>query len=182
MWRPWSKQLRPAFSCTTQRSTSGASELAASSNSRSASAKSPRRRNTWASSACAITIAWNLIEGLPNQPHLWVPQPVNPTTYCEVEWGGMYARWSAAAGNTDFPAGSGGQAELTEQAVDLGAHAEQADSGDVIGFLGQGSVQSTAQLPQGVAVVDHFAEAGAVKTPSDGFEVLGGEGLDRAGG
>ena len=56
------------------------------------------------SSAMNPSLPWDLVEGLPNQPHLWVPQPVNPTTYCEVEWGGMYPRWSAAAGNTDFPA------------------------------------------------------------------------------
>lgn len=46
---------------------------------------------------------WNLLEGRPNVPHLWVPQPPNPTVYAEVEWGGMYLEWSRAPGAGDFP-------------------------------------------------------------------------------
>ena len=42
--------------------------------------------------------AWKLIEGDPHLPHLWVPQPVNPTVYAEIEWAGMYTDWSDAFG------------------------------------------------------------------------------------
>jgi hypothetical protein len=55
--------------------------------------------------SCAMNQAnpWLLVEGDPNLPHLWVPQPVNPTAYCEVEWAGIYSQWSTAAGLSDFP-------------------------------------------------------------------------------
>ena len=50
------------------------------------------------------TNAWQLVEGDPNLPHIWVPQPVNPTVYCEVEWAGIYPEWSDRGfGLGDFP-------------------------------------------------------------------------------
>ncbi len=55
------------------------------------------------SAAMVPTLPWQLIEGRPNVPHLWVPQPVNPTTYAVIEWGGMYPRWSTAGDLSDFP-------------------------------------------------------------------------------
>lgn len=56
------------------------------------------------SAAMAAGQPWELIEGRPNTPHLWVPQPVNPTVYAEIEWGGTYAQWSDKGGQ-DFPLG-----------------------------------------------------------------------------
>jgi hypothetical protein len=49
-------------------------------------------------------VRWRAVEGLAHLPTTWVPQPVTPTTYCEIEWGGAYPRSSAQFGNRDFAA------------------------------------------------------------------------------
>ena len=60
------------------------------------------------SAAMNVEEAWKLIEGDPHLPHMWVPQPVNPTVYAEIEWAGMYTDWSDAFGLGDFPVLPGG--------------------------------------------------------------------------
>jgi hypothetical protein len=38
----------------------------------------------------------------PHLPSMWVPQPVTPTVYAEVEWAGMFPRWCMEAGGNEF--------------------------------------------------------------------------------
>lgn len=44
----------------------------------------------------------------PNLPTMWVPQPPTLTTYCEIEWGGMYTTWAAEQGLPEFAREMGG--------------------------------------------------------------------------
>jgi hypothetical protein len=62
-----------------------------------------RRAFSELSSAMNPTVAWRLIEGDQHLPHMWVPQPVNPTVYAEAQWAGMYPRWSEEFASGDFP-------------------------------------------------------------------------------
>jgi len=48
-------------------------------------------------------IEWQPIHLRSNLPQFWIPQPINPTVYAEAEWAGMYPRWCAQYGQSDFP-------------------------------------------------------------------------------
>jgi hypothetical protein len=51
--------------------------------------------------------AWQPLAGSGDLPHAWIPQPVNPTTYCEVRWAREFPEISDGGGLKDFPKGDG---------------------------------------------------------------------------
>lgn len=60
-------------------------------------------------SAINPTIPWDppmrAKDGRPQVPWSWVPQPTNPTIYCEITWAGSYSRIAERNGRPEFPAG-----------------------------------------------------------------------------
>lgn len=47
--------------------------------------------------------AWNPLAGLGDLPHSWIPQSVNPTTYCEARWARTFPAMSDQDDLCDFP-------------------------------------------------------------------------------
>ena len=70
------------------------------------------------------------------------------------------------------PARGRGHAELVQQPVDLGPHAEQPGPGDVVLLVGQRPVQPLTELAQRVPVVDDLAQGGTVQPPADRGQIL----------
>jgi hypothetical protein len=51
------------------------------------------------------SLDWKPPLGLDDLPHAWIPQPVNPTTYCEASWAGRSHKIGKENGRRDFADG-----------------------------------------------------------------------------
>lgn len=59
------------------------------------------------SAAVNQSLDWTPLHGRSDLPHAWIPQPVNPTTYCEARWAFDYHQISDQGELGDFPTGDG---------------------------------------------------------------------------
>ncbi|MDQ6696551.1 MAG: hypothetical protein M3Z46_03735 [Actinomycetota bacterium] len=123
-------------------------------------------------------IDWIPLAGAGDLPHAWIPQPVNPTTYCEARWAREFPQLNDAGGLKDFP-----QHDPTvNQYLALTYHylfpAKELGI-DGVGYHLEGQWEAATLFFRGEPDKEEGKEGGLIFTPPE--VVVVSQGIDQAG-